>query len=85
MQINCFYDKGKSMENKLNFEEALKRLEEIVQILESGVDELDKIVNLFEEGSELARYCNEKLEKVENKIDVLTKKLQKDNTIKEEK
>ncbi len=73
------------MENKLNFEEALKRLEEIVQTLESGVDELDKIINLFEEGSELTRYCNEKLEKVENKIEVLTKKLQKDNTMKEEK
>ena len=73
------------MEIKLNFEEALKRLEEIVQTLESGVDELDKIVNLFEEGSELARYCNKKLEKVENKIEVLTKKLQKDNTMKEEK
>ena len=62
---------------KLKFEDALKRLEEIVQTLENGVDELDKIVNLFEEGSELAGYCNEKLEKVENKIVDISQRLNK--------
>ena len=65
------------MKEKIKFEDALKRLEEIVHTLESGVDELDKIVHLFEEGSELARYCNDKLEKVENKIEDITKRLNK--------
>ncbi len=64
------------MKEKLNFEEALKRLENIVQSLEEGVDELDKVVNLFEEGSQLAKYCNDRLEKVENKIEDLSRKIQ---------
>jgi len=65
------------MVEKIKFEDAFKRLEEIVHTLESGVDELDKIVNLFEEGSELAKYCNEKLEKVENKIEDISQRLNK--------
>ena len=63
------------MVEKIKFEDALKRLEEIVHTLEGGVDELDKIVNLFEEGSELAKYCNEKLEKIENKIEDISQRL----------
>jgi len=65
------------MVEKIKFEDALKRLEEIVHTLEGGVDELDKIVNLFEEGSELAKYCNEKLEKIENKIEDISQRLNK--------
>ncbi len=65
------------MKDKMKFEDALKRLEEIVDTLENGVDELDKIISLFEEGSRLTKYCNEKLEKVENRIETLSKKLQK--------
>jgi exodeoxyribonuclease VII small subunit len=41
------------------------------------VDELDKIVNLFEEGSELAEICRKKLEKTEKKIEVLSGKFLK--------
>lgn len=65
---------------KIKFEKALERLEEIVEILEDGVDELDKIVDLFEEGSELSKYCNAKLETVENKIEIISEKLQKEET-----
>lgn len=64
------------MEEKFNFEEALKRLENIVQTLEEGVDELDKVVSLFEEGSQLAKYCSERLERVENRIEDLSRKIQ---------
>ncbi len=65
------------MTEKIKFEDALKRLEEIVHTLEGGVDELDKIVNLFEEGSKLAKYCSEKLEKIENKIEDISQRLNK--------
>ena len=57
---------------------------EVVQTLEEGVDELDKIVDLFEEGSELANFCNKKLEKIENKIEVLSNKIHKSESIIEE-
>jgi exodeoxyribonuclease VII small subunit len=65
-----------NMKEKLSFEEALKKLEAIVQTLENGVDELDKVVNLFEEGSQLAKYCSDRLEQVENKIENLSRKIQ---------
>lgn len=72
------------MNKNMKFEEALKRLEEIVETLENGIDELDKIVSLFEEGSNLAQFCNEKLEKVENKIEVLSKKFQSSSSLEED-
>jgi exodeoxyribonuclease VII small subunit len=55
------------------FEQALRRLEEISQILESGTKSLDESIELFEESHELARFCKEKLEKAENKVQILTK------------
>ena len=65
------------MKKNIRFEDSLKRLEEIVETLETGVEDLDKIVNLFEEGSGLVQSCNEKLTQIENKIEVLSRKLQK--------
>jgi len=60
---------------ELGFEQALKRLEDIVASLEGGVGQLDQVVKLFKEGSELVSYCREKLRKVENKIEVISKDL----------
>jgi exodeoxyribonuclease VII small subunit len=54
-------------------ETALKRLEEIVALMEQDLDNLEKAVNLFEEGSQLVRFCTGKLKEVENKIEILTK------------
>lgn len=55
------------------FEEALKRLEEIVEKLESGDQPLEKSLALFEEGIKLARFCNTKLNEAEKKISLLMK------------
>ena len=55
------------------FEKALRRLEEIAQILESGTKSLDESIELFEESHELARFCKEKLDNAENKVQILTK------------
>lgn len=68
----------------LKFEEALKRLEKIVGTLESGVDELDQIVDLFQEGSDIVKICNSKLTEVEAKIEIITQKLNKNDSDKEE-
>lgn len=56
---------------ELNFEEALKRLEEVVQKLEDGEVPLEKAIDFFQEGMQLARLCDEKLGKVEQKIEML--------------
>lgn len=58
---------------ELKFEQAVQRLEEIVQKLEQGNIPIDESLNLFEEGVKLSRLCNNKLEEIERKIEILTK------------
>nr|WP_318000394.1 exodeoxyribonuclease VII small subunit [uncultured Faecalibacillus sp.] len=55
------------MEN-MTFEQAIKRLEEIVNLLENNQTSLDESVELFQEGVQLSQYCSKKLGKVENKV-----------------
>nr|HID58081.1 exodeoxyribonuclease VII small subunit [Desulfobacterales bacterium] len=55
------------------FEEALKRLESIVQELESGDLPLEEAFKKFEEGVKLSRFCSEKLDQTEKKIEILLK------------
>jgi len=59
----------------IKIEDVLKRLDVIVDKLEEGEDELEKIVALYQEGSELISYCNKKLKKIENKITVISEKI----------
>ena len=56
---------------EVSFEKALERLEEIVELLESGENPLEKSLDLFEEGVGLVKLCNKKLETVENSIKIL--------------
>ena len=56
-----------------DFESALKSLEEIVVQLEAGDMTLDRALELFEEGINISRFCNSKLEEAERKVEVLTK------------
>ena len=56
---------------ELNFEESLKKLEEIVKELENGTVALDDAITKFTEAMKLASSCNEKLKNAEesnNKI-----------------
>ena len=53
---------------KQTFEEALARLEEIVDEMESGKAALDDLLALFEEGVSLVKFCNSKLNSAERKI-----------------
>lgn len=57
----------------MKFEDALKRLEEIVDILESGDVALDDSLKLYEEGQELIKFCKDKLTKAEAKVKQLVK------------
>ena len=56
----------------LSFEECLDRLEEIVELLESGEHPLEKSLEIFEEGVGLVKMCNSKLEKIEASVKILT-------------
>ena len=58
----------------LTFEQALKRLEEIVEALETEDPDLDKSLQFFEEGVHLSRHCNQQLQAAEKRIDVLLSK-----------
>lgn len=61
------------MDTSIPFEAALKRLEEIVEELESGEIEIERALKLFEEGTKLARACQKKLSNVERRIEILKK------------
>lgn len=52
----------------LPFEEAMKRLEEVVQQLEQGNVPLEEAIRLYQEGMELSRYCGQKLDAIESKV-----------------
>lgn len=54
-----------------NFEEALGRLEEIVDSLERGDLSLDESLKFFEEGTRLIKECTQKLEGAQAKIQKL--------------
>ncbi len=56
---------------KLSFEEAFARLEEIVQILSSQKVNLDKMIQLYEEGNSLKEHCAKKLEEAKMKIETI--------------
>jgi exodeoxyribonuclease VII small subunit len=53
------------------FEKAFQQLEEIVKRLESEELPLDDALHLFEQGIGLSRFCNQKLEEVEKKIELI--------------
>lgn len=57
---------------EMTFELAMKRLEEIVELLEDGDADLDKSLSLFEEGVSLVKYCNGELSNAEQKVKKLT-------------
>lgn len=59
------------MEENLNFEESMQKLETIANELEKGNLSLDESVNKFEEGMKLSKKCNDFLEAAEKKITIL--------------
>lgn len=55
-------------EKKPSFEQAVSRLEEIVNLLERGETPLEQSLALFEEGSKLMKQCTSLLDKAEQKV-----------------
>ena len=57
-----------------SFEDSMDRLENLVLEMESGKNNLEKSMELFEEGMKLINDCQEKLKKVEIRIEEFSKK-----------
>jgi exodeoxyribonuclease VII small subunit len=72
--MNRKTDRSSKKEEGPNFEKALARLETIVGEMESGKLGLEQMIERFEEGQSLVRFCAAKLNEVERKIEILLKK-----------
>ncbi len=66
----------KSSSPELDFESSLRRLEKIVEQLEQGDVPLEKSLDLYEEGIQLAKVCAEHLTRAEVKLKRLGKDLE---------
>ena len=70
-----------SGKEELNFEELMVKLEDITNKLEKEQLSLDESVKLFEEGMQISKECNNKLEDAEKRITIL---INENDEIKEE-
>ena len=56
---------------KQTFEKAIKKLEQIVQELETGDLPLEKAIKKFDEGVQLSQFCAAKLDETEKRVTIL--------------
>ncbi|QXM07477.1 exodeoxyribonuclease VII small subunit [Crassaminicella indica] len=59
------------LSNDDSFENAIKKLEKTVALLDEGNLTLDETLSLYEEGIKLYRYCNNILNNAEQKINII--------------
>ena len=67
-------EEEKEAADEMTFEEAMKRLESIVELLGEGNLALDDSLKIFEEGMGLCRFCNKELDEAEFKVEKLMEK-----------
>ncbi len=53
----------------MSYNDAMKRIEQIVTALEAGGISLDETLKMFEEGAKLLKECQQELEQAEKRID----------------
>lgn len=58
---------------EMKFEDALKKLEKIVDDLEGGSLSLDDALGKYEEGIKLSKLCAKRLELAKKKVEILLK------------
>jgi exodeoxyribonuclease VII small subunit len=59
------------IETPASYEAALEELEQLVGLIESGQLPLEQLLAGYQRGAELLKFCQDKLEAVENQIKVL--------------
>ena len=62
------------MSSERTFEEAERELEQIVERLERGDAPLDEAIGLWERGEELYRFCRERLDAAQGRIEELAQR-----------
>lgn len=62
---------AKNQKNEITYEQAVKRLDEIVELLDNGELTLENSLELFSEGAKLISYCNTTLDSARLKIEKL--------------
>lgn len=55
------------------FEDAMKKLEGIVEKMEKGDMSLNESLKMFEEGVKLTRFCSQELHKAEKRVELLSR------------
>lgn len=61
------------MPKKQTYEEAIIRLEDIVEQLENPDTPIEIAIKLYKEGIDIATFCNEKLTNIEGQVSILKK------------
>ena len=64
----------------MTFEEAMEKLENIVEELEKGEQPLDATVESFKKGVDMAKHCEKLLDEAEKSITILLKEKNGDVT-----
>ena len=64
------------MAKEPTFKEAIEELEKITDSLESGELELEKSLALFERGIELIKFCQNRLDSTQTKVEALIDSLE---------
>ena len=62
------------MSKELRFEDMMKKLDEIVEQLESGQMPLEESLKKYEEGVKLLTLCRKRLDETKRKVEILVKK-----------
>src|ERR1700745_1945861 len=70
---NLLMPKSEPMTAELSFEEAMERLEKIVDEMESSKLPLEELLVRYEEGIRLVGVCNQRLAAAENRIETLNR------------
>ncbi len=66
------------MEKELTFEQAMKRLEEITNTIQKNDCSIDEGLKLYQEGLELAKFCDNKLKSFSEKLNEITAQVEND-------
>lgn len=62
-------DEGQPAIGEMNFEDALRALEQVVRKLESGDTRLDESIDLYEQGEKLRAHCQARLDAAQARIE----------------